>query len=509
MRYVRKKILTSHATEISKQRQLDRHRTNLFMVEISKRLVKIAKTAMILNGDGHAGMTQGDSLGPFDDFGDTVRAKSGLEKPSIILTNPPFAGVGDGRVNDPKILDAFTSGIRWSNRSGEYLPTGERNSEGVPPEMLFFERCLQWIAPGGRIGIVMPKSFLDTQTYFPIRNILLKEFKVLAIVNCHKNTFQPHTGVRTCIIFIERPKEKTLLKDDYDIFMAISKKIGQDSEGFPIFKRKDNIITDEIDHDLDLIYGDYVQFKQDKLVSSEYRFSIKKSDIGSDLKINPQAFLPDINETIRKLEAIDGKAGWSITTLGQISLGIRIFKGPRLKSENLIVETNGPNIEPYYTPSAVLQEKGEGAKLLDISLASNNQLKAIAGIRVKHYDIVITRSGTIGRVAVITNRLANAIVSDDLIRVRVNDKKLMFYILSFLRTKEAYDQMIKNEYGSVQQHLEPEHIKDIIIPIPDDWENVRNIIESERKSFELKEAFEKAIVENEMNIRRLMNTLHN
>ena len=44
MRHVRQKILSSKATSISKQRQLDRHRTRLFMVEISKRLVKIAKT---------------------------------------------------------------------------------------------------------------------------------------------------------------------------------------------------------------------------------------------------------------------------------------------------------------------------------------------------------------------------------------------------------------------------------------------------------------------------------
>jgi type I restriction enzyme M protein len=171
MRHVRKKILSSTGTEISKQRQLDKHRTRLFMVEISKRLVKIAKTAMILNGDGHVGMTQGDSLGSYEKLNDNVLRLAGKGKPNIILTNPPFAGVGDGRITDPKILDNFTTGIKWTTRNGQYQPTGERNSEGVPPEMLFFERCLDWIAPGGKIGIVMPKSFLDTQTYYPARAI--------------------------------------------------------------------------------------------------------------------------------------------------------------------------------------------------------------------------------------------------------------------------------------------------------------------------------------------------
>src|SRR5215213_2371834 len=160
MRYVRKKILTSTATAISKQRQLDHHRTRLFMVEISKRLVKIAKTAMILNGGGHTGMTQGDSLGPFEDFNGNVKALAGVGKPTLILTNPPFAGVGEGRITDPKVLANFTCGIKWTTRAGVYQSTGELSAEGVPPELLFFERCLQWIAPSGKMGIVMPKSFL-------------------------------------------------------------------------------------------------------------------------------------------------------------------------------------------------------------------------------------------------------------------------------------------------------------------------------------------------------------
>ncbi|MCD6430395.1 MAG: restriction endonuclease subunit M [Deltaproteobacteria bacterium] len=305
MRYVRKKILDSSATHISKQRQLDKHRTNLFMVEISKRLVKIAKTAMILNGDGHVGMTQGDSLGSLKALNENVVARCGKEKPNVILTNPPFAGVGEGRITDAKILDSFSCGIRWTSRGGEYQATGERNSEGVPPEMLFFERCLQWVAPGGKIGIVMPKSFLDTQTYYPVRRLLLDEFRLLAVVNCHKDTFQPHTGVRTCLVLVEKPLNKKSLPKNYSIFMAISKKIGQDSEGFPIFKRdKDNLLTEEIDHDLKDILLDFNAHKSGQLKESEYRFNVKFSDIDAQLRINPQVYLPNLNETIRQIESI-------------------------------------------------------------------------------------------------------------------------------------------------------------------------------------------------------------
>ncbi len=78
--------------------------------------MKIAKTAMILNGDGHAGMTQGDSLGLFAKLDDHVIARAGEGKPTIILTNPPFGGVGEGRITDKKILDNYSCGMKWTER---------------------------------------------------------------------------------------------------------------------------------------------------------------------------------------------------------------------------------------------------------------------------------------------------------------------------------------------------------------------------------------------------------
>jgi type I restriction-modification system DNA methylase subunit len=491
MRHVRKKILTSRGTRISKQRQLDKHRTNLFMVEISKRLVKIAKTAMILNGDGHTGMTQGDSLGPINTLNERVVARCGLDAPKIILTNPPFAGVGEGRISDPTVLDNFSSGIRWSTRGGEFISTGERNTEGVPPEMLFFERCLKWVAPGGRIGIVMPKSFLDTRTYYPVRRLLLDEYKLVAVVNCHKDTFQPHTGVRTCLVIVERPVSVDKLPDDYPIFLAISKKIGQDSEGFPLFKRdKNNNLTDEIDHDLDELLSDFHDFQNEDLRPSEYRFSINKSEVDDLLRINPQVYLPNLNESIKQIESIDGVGGWSVTTIGQLHGSIKIFKGPRLKSENLIVEEFVDGVEPYYTPSAVLQEKSDSAKLLNINFASTSQLATINAVRVYRGDIVVTRSGTIGRVAFITQRLDGAIVSDDLIRIRILDDQLRLYVYQFFQTENALNQMLINEYGAVQQHLEPNHIANILIPIPDDLSELNDVTSLTREQIRLKEELE-------------------
>lgn len=507
LRYVRKKILNSGGPKPAKERRLDKFRTRLFMVDISPRLVKIAKTAMILNGDGHTGMTQGDSLGNYSDFDTKIIAQCSKEVPTVMLTNPPFAGVGDGRITDRETLRLFDCGRKWILRDGKYIPTLEFTNEGAPPELLFFERCIDWLAPGGKLGIVLPKSFLDTQTYLSGRAILFSKCKLKLVINLHKNTFQPHTGVRTCMIVIEKLRENEIIQD-YDVFMGISKRIGQDSEGVPVYKRDStNNLIDEIDQDIDKLLEDYKNFQKGVLIESEYAFKVKRSDIDSSLNINPQLYLPSLNETIKQIEQIELNSDWNVITLGDIE-GIKIFKGPRLKSENVIVENKTHDrIEKYYTPSAILQEKSDSAKWIDLSLATQKQLNAIVAVRVYSGDIVITRSGSIGRVAFITNKYNNSILSDDMIRVRIDNEDIRLYCYYYLQTKYAIDQMLRNEYGAVQQHLEPQHIRDILIPMPDDINEIQEIIESVRNLINLKESLDIAIETTERKINEKVDSL--
>lgn len=495
LRHVRGKVLSGSGGDMGKARQLDKFRGRLFLVEISRRLVKVAKISMILNGDGHAGMTRGDSLGPYADLDKTVVANCGQGKPTIIATNPPFAGVGEGRIREAAVLERFDAGRRWAGEGDAYLPTQELVPDGAPPELLFFERVLDWTAPGGRVGIVMPKSFLDTARYKPARALLFRKAQVLAVINCHKSTFQPYTGVRTCLVFFRKLAAGEAPDPQALIFMALSTRIGQDSEGVPIFTTDaSGDYTDEVDHDLVEILADYRSMRSGNFTPSETRFSVEASEIDADFRINPQLFLPALNETIRKLEEVDGVDGWFVTSLGHSAAGIAIFKGPRLKSENIIVASReaSPGAEPYYTPSAVLQEKADSVKWLDASRASASQARTIRAIRVKRGDIVVTRSGSIGRVAMVTSRLDKAIVSDDLIRVRIPEEKLRFYVYAFLQSSAGQDQMLRNEYGSVQQHLEPEHVRDILVPVPEDWEAVKDVIATARQHFQYREAVEQA-----------------
>lgn len=491
MRHVRSRIFDSAGSDTAKHRQLDKHRTNLFMVEASKRLVKVAKTAMILNGDGHTGMTAGDSLGSFKDFDKTIIARANRGTPNIILTNPPFAGVGEGRVTHPEVLRRFQTGKRWEEVNSQYSATQDLLSEGAPPELLFLERCIDWLAPKGRLGIVMPKGFLDTKTYRPGREMIFQTCRMLAVINLHKDTFQPYTGVRTCVIILEKLDEEEK-PSTHNIFMAISHRVGQDSEGRPVYVTDQNgDKSDQLDHDLDEIRVSYEQFRAGLLPERPYIFSISSSDLGEEKNINPQRYLPHLNETLQNLEALDSMEGWSVRTIGTLTPEIKIFKGPRLKSENLITDAPGDGIEPYYTPSAILQEKSDSVKYLEVKKATEKQLSTINSIRVMRGDIVITRSGSIGRVSMIPEKFHNAIVSDDLIRVRIPDEVIRNFVFSYLQTKFAVDQMKMNEYGSIQQHLEPQHVRQMLIPMPDSEEYMREVSDAIGELLELREAVEK------------------
>ena len=498
LRRARRQILDSTVNRPqAREPQLDQLRKNLALVEISPRLVKIAKTAMLLNGDGHAGMTRGNSLGPYTLMDPVIQTSFGRGSVDLIVTNPPFAGVGDGQVTDPDMLAQFELARRWyTDADGDILTLDEY--VGRPPEMLFLERCIDWLKPGGLLGIVMPKGFLETTTYRPARELLFRSGQVLAVVTFHKNSFQPDTGVRTCALLFRKFEDGERAPRDYPIFMAISQRVGRDSEGRPIFKvESDGQRTEEIDEDLGEILEAYRDFRVGRLRSSEYRFEIRRAALPADsLNLNPQFHLPHLNETLRQIQLMDDSEAWEVTALGQLEQGITIFKGPRLRTDNIVVDGPDPEneaIEAYYTPSAILQDKRDSVKWLDVSRATPKQKIAFNAVRVETGDLLVTRSGTIGRVAYITSALDGAIVSDDAIRVRINDPKLRRYVFAYLQTAQAQDQLRINEYGSVQQHLEPTHLRDLLVPIPLDWSTVADPITSAEAFFASKERQDRAM----------------
>ena len=489
LRRIRRLIRDNIGRKIAQERAIAKLKDRIFLIDKKPRLVKLAKAAMIVSGNGHRGFICGDSLSPIGDLPEEFLKQCNPDSVSLVMTNPPWSGLVNGRISDQTILRNFEVARKWEwDEDGRYLPTQDVVN-GVPPEYLFVEQCTNWLAPGGTLAIVLPKGILDNaEPALAVRHFLFRNYRVQAVINCHKNTFQPYTGSRGCLI-VARKKDQPNDLRRYKIFMAINRKIGQDSEGKPIYKKDDHgRPTLELDQDLDSIFESWQAFLNDQLKDSEYCFSIDAQSLDSTtLKLNPQFYLPALNQSLQRVISLDGN-GFTVKRLGD-EVASQIWKGTRWKREDLFVEVPNANTVEYLTPSSIFMGR-EGIKYIDLSQCDALRKAEILRHGARKGEILITRSGTLGRVMIVSNTLSGKILSDDIIRVWVKDRKLRALVFVFLRSPSGQDQLLRNEYGTVQQHLEPSHVSDIQIPLPDKMEELNDLLKTVTSALE---AHEKAI----------------
>lgn len=435
-------------------------------------------------------MTRGNSLDLYENLDPWIVSrciKGKSNAPSVIATNPPFSGQKiESQISDRSILKQFEFGHSFRKEdNGNFVFSHADNDILMhqAPELLFLERCIDWLKPGGRIGIVLPKGILDNISYEAYRNWIFRHCELMGVITLHKDTFQPDTGVRTCILILHKPETGKTPKGDYSIFMAMSQRIGQDSKGNSVFVLDGNgNSTGVLNHDLNDIADAFVDFKNGREhKKSEYIFTINKSQIKDHININPQHYSPKLNTALDNVLAFDNKENWATTTVGQLEAGIRIYIGPRWNSSTVKVdnpsETN--TLVPYLTANAALELRRFTIKWLDPSKANFHQKQCMEMLKVNEGDILISRSGTIGKVTYATKDLAeNYIVSDDLVRVRVKDPNLRAYLVAYFTSATALSLMLLDEYGSVQQHLQPRHIQEMLIPVPSDWSYAKKIIDA-------------------------------
>ena len=232
--------------------------TYFFGFDISGELVKATKMNMVMNNDGSGNILQTNSLLPPHEWADefktrlaealsisksSIRNYKTIEFFDVIVTNPPFGSKIP--IKDKSILEQFELAHIWDNdkKKGTWTMT-DRLQSSVPPEILFIERCTQFLVPGGRMGIVLPDSILGSPGLGYIREWLIKNHRIIASIDLHQDTFQPRNGTQTSVLFLQKKtqeqkdeEEKSGRMADYNIFMAIVDKIGHDKRGNTLFKR--------------------------------------------------------------------------------------------------------------------------------------------------------------------------------------------------------------------------------------------------------------------------------
>jgi len=115
---------------------------------------------------------------------------------------------------------------------------------------------------------------------------------------------------------------------------------------------------------------------------------------------------------------------------------------------------------PIYQPSSIVDIKPTPDGYISAKTKTN-----IGNLRVKENQILMTCSGTIGKVSFVSRTLANKIFSHDLLRIDCRKPDEAGYIYAFLKSKIGSKILLTNSYGAVITHIEPEHLA--TVPIPD------------------------------------------
>ena len=213
-------------------------------------LAKVCKAYMALVGDGRGGIFCENALIPPEEWRAVMQQKIKMGAFDVVMTNPPF-----GKkivVKGTPLLSQYDLGYKWTRdkTSGE-LQRGNTLHEDQPPQILFLERCLQLLKPGGRLGIVLPESIFGMPTYEYVVTMLGHRTKLLGIVSMPEALFKTSgkggTHAKVCVLLLENtPVHPT---EDYAIFMADVKWCGHDSRGNLTLRKDENgelVLLDDV-----------------------------------------------------------------------------------------------------------------------------------------------------------------------------------------------------------------------------------------------------------------------
>lgn len=210
----------------------------IYGTDANDRMARTSKMNMIMHGDGHGGVHHHDGFlnvnGIFEGRFD------------IILTNPPFGSnvepsdkILDEQVSVPEDVErqyAATYGERYREalarvRAARGKPiaslfelptTGGRKLGKIKTEILFIERCLDLLKPGGRLGIVLPEGIFNNPSLAYVREFCEDRARILAVVSLPQETFQSSgASVKASLLFVQKFTESE--QADFDSKQAATR----------------------------------------------------------------------------------------------------------------------------------------------------------------------------------------------------------------------------------------------------------------------------------------------
>lgn len=224
-------------------------RDNVFAIDFDEKTVRVARTLNLIAGDGQTNVLHLNTLDysrwsevtKQEDWNDTYnegfkKLKKLQPKGSndfskfnfdLVMANPPFAG----DIKEQTILSHYELA---KNGKGKW-------QKKIGRDILFIERNLNFLKPGGRMAVVLPQGRFNNSSDKYIRDFIAERCRILAVVGLHGNVFKPHTGTKTSVLFVQKwDDELCPKKDDYPIFFATMQKPSKDNSGEKIYVKDEN-----------------------------------------------------------------------------------------------------------------------------------------------------------------------------------------------------------------------------------------------------------------------------
>ena len=409
------------------------HPLEVFGVEHNQHSFLIGLVRLVLWGIENPHLELGDSL--------EREVPSGIEENGfdLVLANPPW-----GMRRNPKGLDHFS--IKTSDVAG-----------------LFIQHALSHLNSKGRAAIVIPQGFLFRGgNEKNLRHLLIEKYKVEAVVSLPAGVFQPLSGIQSAILLLRRsgPTDFIRMADTSDLF-----ELSKDKKHKVISQEKLKEFVQEFKSGNPKKYCWDVE--ANSLTDIDWDLTPKKRDLSGlsglldslkdHLEILP---LKDcckilIGKNIKTDLLLDSKPT-QLSHPEQLSL----FDESEDKQTNIF---DVPEI-PYIRIKDIQHGQAiRGSSWLAPEAINNinNSWKLKAG------DILLSKSGTIGKSGIVRNGGVGAIATSGLYIIRYEQEKIdPHFLIAYLNSKECQSWLDDMARGATIRHLSKKKIEEMPIPVP-------------------------------------------
>lgn len=433
---------------------LSDHTASIGGAEIDPELARLANGNLASLAPSHGGVVVADSLASPETWLPEIRRRFIAGTHRCLASNPPFGT--KITIKNRQVLERFDLAKRWTNRGDRW--TSSTVVSPRPPDLLFIEQNLRLAEPGrGRVALVTPYQVLSGPQLGYVREWILRNARIRAVIDLSPDTFQPWTGTKTSLLVLER-RAQTLdtwtadVDTDHQVFMSISSHIGHDRRGNPVLTSSGEIRTD-----LPRIEEAWWHFRRGGNPTDVHpdSFLVAANQIthDSDLRLNAAFYSPAKSAVLDTVQALADQEGWRLSTIGQEAE--RVFFPGRFKRGYV---NDGV---PFLGGTQITQLLPTNLKFLAPDNPRLNELLVEDGW------ILVTRSGSTGVVSSVSSDMAGAALSEHVIRIIPRATSVPGeYLEAYLRSSVGQALLATGIFGSVIDEITPEHVAAIPLAIP-------------------------------------------